>query len=62
VIALVLFVLFLVGGILGIGRARREFLGTSQPTGDEENPAWLQAVIAEHRAASAKSGSAERAA
>jgi hypothetical protein len=54
-IAMMIFLVFLVGGILGIGRFRNELLGTGMSGEDlDPNPAWLQQAIAEHRASAAK--------
>jgi hypothetical protein len=46
-----LFFAFLLGGIFGIGRLRKGLLGAGPADAADENPSWLQAVIAEHQRA-----------
>jgi hypothetical protein len=51
---MMLFIALLVAGIFGIGRLRRQLLGDRPASAADENPAWLQAVIAEHQLANGK--------
>ena len=51
-IAITLFVVLLTAGVFGIRRLRKYLLG-DLPSAADENPAWLEAAIAEHRRASA---------
>jgi hypothetical protein len=59
VVALIIFIAFLIAGIFGIGRVRKELLGDRGSTGDAEvDPALLQMAIAEHERRAAASAAA----